>query len=124
MTALITSLVNPKGGSGKTVAAVNLAAGIADLSYKVLLIDLDAHASASLALGLKKDSLPGLAGALIADDDIYDFIEEDRDVAIMCNAMMLVHNFKNIIIYKNYSDVIEAKKLISCGLVYRKENVT
>ena len=76
MTALITSLVNPKGGSGKTVAAVNLAAGIADLSYKVLLIDLDAHASASLALGLKKDSLPGLAGALIADDDIYDFIEK------------------------------------------------
>ena len=58
------------------------------------------------------------------DKYIYDFIEEDRDVAIMCNAMMLVHNFKNIIIYKNYSDVIEAKKLISCGLVYRKENVT
>lgn len=76
MTALITSLVNPKGGSGKTVAAVNLAAGIADLSYKVLLIDLDAHASASLALGLKKDSMPGFAGALIADDDIYDFIEK------------------------------------------------
>lgn len=58
------------------------------------------------------------------DKYIYDFIEEDRDVAIMCNAMMLVHNFKNIIIYKNYSDVIEAKKLISCGFVYRKENVT
>ena len=55
MTALITSFVNPKGGSGKTVAAVNLAAGIADLAYKVLLVDLDAHASASLALGLKKD---------------------------------------------------------------------
>ena len=76
MTALITSFVNPKGGSGKTVAAVNLAAGIADLSYKVLLIDLDAHASASLALGLKKDPLPGLAGALIAGDELYDFIEK------------------------------------------------
>ena len=76
MTALITSFVNPKGGSGKTVAAVNLAAGIADLAYKVLLVDLDAHASASLALGLKKDPKSGFAGALIADDDIYDFVEK------------------------------------------------
>ena len=76
MTALITSFVNPKGGSGKTVAAVNLAAGIADLAYKVLLVYLDAHASASLALGLKKDLKSGFAGALIADDDIYDFVEK------------------------------------------------
>ena len=43
------------------------------------MIDLDAHASASLALGLKKDPLPGLAGALIADDELYDFIEQSAN---------------------------------------------
>ena len=46
MSALITSFVNPKGGCGKTVTAVNHAAGIADLAFIALLVDLDAHAGA------------------------------------------------------------------------------
>lgn len=46
------AITNHKGGSGKTTTAVNLAAALAERGRKVLLVDLDTHASASHWLGL------------------------------------------------------------------------
>ncbi len=56
------------------------------------------------------------------DEYNYKFILEKEYVAIFCNAMMLVHNKNNIIIYKKFKDVARAKKIIKLGLVYRMED--
>jgi chromosome partitioning protein len=56
----VLSFVNQKGGCGKTTAAVNLAGALAQRGDRVLLIDLDPQAHATLGLGCAPDDAPTL----------------------------------------------------------------
>ena len=54
---MITALVSRKGGVGKTTTTVNLAAALAAMGRKVLVVDLDSQASASLSLGVQRSDV-------------------------------------------------------------------
>ncbi|HEV8319494.1 MAG TPA: ParA family protein [Vicinamibacterales bacterium] len=63
---MILAVHNPKGGVGKTTTAVNVAAVLAGMGRKVLLMDLEPYAGSSISLGLRpKDLRPSIADVLV-----------------------------------------------------------
>ena len=72
----IISVVNQKGGVGKTTTAMNLAAILSELGYLVLLVDMDPQSNASSGLGLSKQDLEyGIYEALAKQKRIHDIIK-------------------------------------------------
>lgn len=69
----VITLSNEKGGVGKTTMAIHLAAGLAILGQRVLLIDADAQANATVGLGVSE--APGFYDLLVRDARWNDLLK-------------------------------------------------
>lgn len=68
-------LVNQKGGVGKTTTAISLAAYLAQLGQRVLLVDLDPQANATSSLGIDKNKVEGgVYEALLDETPPNDYV--------------------------------------------------
>ena len=69
----VMAIANQKGGVGKTTTAVNLSAALAELGYRVLVIDLDPQGNATTGLGINSRNLE----ATVYDVILHDVPMED-----------------------------------------------
>jgi chromosome partitioning protein len=74
----IISIINQKGGVGKTTTVINLAAGLAQLEKKVLVIDIDPQGNATTGLGLSnlESSTQTIYGVLNGTKSISEVIKK------------------------------------------------
>ena len=82
--ARIIAIANQKGGVGKSTTAVSLGASLADLGYRVLVIDLDPQGNASTGMGIRHEA---------RETTVYDVIvaESPIDDAIVPTPVDRLH---------------------------------
>ena len=79
----VISLVNQKGGVGKTTSSINLAASLGVLKKKVLLIDLDPQGNTTTGVGINKADV---------NKSVYDLLIDEATL----DEVMIKTKFKNL----------------------------
>lgn len=73
----VISLLNHKGGVGKTTSAINIGAALVELGKKVLLIDLDPQANLTISLGIPRQRVT-IYEALRGEGELAPYTHKER----------------------------------------------
>ncbi|MDD3999337.1 MAG: AAA family ATPase [Bacilli bacterium] len=116
----IIAIANQKGGVGKTTTAINLGAALAHIGKKILLVDLDEQADATIGLGFSRELVDVSSyDLLVKEAGIEQFIYKTNDGNLdLIPASIKLNKLADELIGIKNKDRILSKKLESIRVNY------
>lgn len=117
--AKVISIVNQKGGVGKTTTTVNLGAALALENKKILIVDFDQQANATITLGIKREEVQRDIVNFLLDDCSNNVILKTGDSNLdLIPASLKIATFEQMIQNVEDKELLLQKKLDTLKDIY------